>query len=114
MSRPNLLITGAAGVIGAVLGEGLARFYYERWGMASVCLRIGAVLADDDPSAGARQRKTWLSHRDLVQLVRRSLAAEVAFGIYYGVSDNDGRFWDISNAQVDLGYRPVDNAARRA
>ena len=55
--------------------------------------------------------KTWLSHRDLVQLVRKSLESDVEFGIYYGVSDNTGRFWDISNAEKELGYKPEDNAA---
>ena len=29
---------------------------------------------------------TWLSHRDCVQLVWRSIEADVRFGIYYGIS----------------------------
>jgi hypothetical protein len=36
---------------------------------------------------------------------------EVAFGIYYGVSNNRGAFWDISNARFDLGYDPQDDAS---
>jgi hypothetical protein len=36
----------------------------------------------------------------------------VPFGVYYGVSDNRGRFWDIANARTDLGYDPQDDAAR--
>lgn len=96
--------------VSKAFGEVLARYYYERCGMASVCLRIGSVLEDDDPSHDPRHTKTWLSHRDLLQLVRKSLTAEVGFGIYYGVSGNTGRFWDLSNARADLGYHPEDNA----
>lgn len=93
-----------------LFGEGLARQYYELYDVQSICLRIGTVTKEDDPRADERMRKTWLSHRDLIQLIQKSLQAPVEFGIYYGVSNNDGRFWDISNAQKELGYEPADNA----
>lgn len=99
--------------VSKAFGEALARFYYERWEMSSICLRIGSVLADDDPTGSLRHRRTWLSHRDLVQLVQKSLQTDVGFGIYYGVSDNDGRFWSLRNARGELGYQPQDNAAVR-
>jgi len=100
--------------VSKAFGEALARYYCARWGIESVCLRIGTVLHDDDPSQNARHRKTWLSHRDLIQLVRKSLASNVAFGIYYGVSNNKGAFWDIANARDDLGYAPEDDASNRS
>jgi len=43
--------------------------------------------------------------------VEKSLSTNVVFGIYYGVSNNKGAFWDISNARADLGYEPVDDAS---
>ncbi|GIV95813.1 MAG: NAD-dependent epimerase [Herpetosiphonaceae bacterium] len=98
--------------VSKIFGEAIARMYYELYGIESICLRIGSVLEDDDPMRNERQRSTWLSHRDLVQLVKKSLIADVQFGIYYGVSDNRRRFWDISNAQAELGYQPEDDAAR--
>jgi hypothetical protein len=55
----------------------------------------------------------WLSHRDLVQLVEKSLSANVVFGIYYGISNNKGAFWDISNARDELGFAPEDDASLR-
>jgi nucleoside-diphosphate-sugar epimerase len=94
-----------------VYGEALARQFYDLYGIQSICLRIGTVRDHDDPTREERHMKTWLSHRDLVQLVRKSLESDVEFGIYYGVSDNTGRFWDISNAEKELGYKPEDNAA---
>jgi glycogen synthase len=57
--------------------------------------------------------KTWLSHRDLVQLVEKSLLSNIDFGVYYGVSNNKGRFWDISNAEDEIGYKPQDDASLR-
>ncbi len=93
-------------------GEALARTYFELYGIESICLRIGSVLQDDDPRIEPRYECTWLSHRDLIQLVRKSLSARVQFGIYYGVSNNAERFWDISNAESELGYHPEDNASK--
>lgn len=92
--------------------EALARMYFELYGLESICLRIGTVTADNDPTQAARTECTWLSHRDLVQLVTCSLTTDVRFGIYYGVSDNRRRFWDIADAERDLGYHPQDGFGR--
>lgn len=99
--------------VSKAFGEAVARYYCARWGIEAICLRIGGVLSDDDPTKDAHNRKIWLSHRDLVQLVQKSLTANVTFGIYYGVSNNKGAFWDISNARMEMGYEPVDDASTR-
>lgn len=94
-------------------GEAIARMYFELHGLESICLRIGSVIREDNPAGNPRMQCTWLSHRDLVQLMRRSLLAEVKFGIYYGVSNNKNRFWNITDAERDLGYHPQDAAGDR-
>jgi nucleoside-diphosphate-sugar epimerase len=94
-------------------GEAVARYYFDRWGIHAICLRIGAVLKDDDPTRQSQNRRIWLSHRDLVQLVEKSLSSEVTFGTYYGISNNKDAFWDISNARADLGYTPEDDGSAR-
>ncbi len=94
-----------------IFGEAVARQYYELYGIQSVCLRIGSFLADDNPTKSERVRRTWISHRDLIQLVKKSILSEVEFGIYYGVSNNKSRFWDISNAGEEIGYYPEDDAS---
>jgi nucleoside-diphosphate-sugar epimerase len=93
--------------------EAIARMYFEVHGIESICLRIGSVTREDDPGIDPRFGSTWLSHRDLAQLVRKSLSTDVKFGIYYGVSNNAKRFWDISNAEAELGYHPEDDASKR-
>lgn len=45
----------------------------------------------------------WLS-------VRLSLETPQRFGLYYGVSNNQRRKWDIENAHRELGYNPVDDS----
>ena len=94
-------------------GEILARYYCARWGMESICIRIGSVRQDDDPTTDPRFLRTWLSHRDLVHLVECCLRANVTYGVYYGISNNKGAFWDLSNARAELGYDPRDDASQR-
>lgn len=103
--------------ISKLAGEAIARYFYDKSGMEAVCLRIGSVLSDDDPTREERDRATWLSHRDLRQLVTCALTAGErfpGFGIYYGVSRNEERFWEISSAQKEIGYNPEDDASKLA
>ncbi len=99
--------------VSKLFGEALARYFSEAYGLSVICLRIGTVLECDNPEIDERCRSTWLSHRDLGHLVKQSLQASTRFGIYYGVSANDRKFWDISNAERDLKYKPEDNAELR-
>lgn len=100
--------------ISKIAGEAIARYYFDYHGIEAVCLRIGSVLEPDDPTKNERLLSTWLSHRDLIQLVGNALTADErfpGFGIYYGVSNNTRRLWDISNAEMELGYIPEDDAS---
>jgi nucleoside-diphosphate-sugar epimerase len=110
-------------------GEAMGRYYAENFGMRVYCLRIGTVRADDDPrspeiatasswlpltseQAYDRLRATWLSQRDCAQLIARCLdATAVPFGIYYGISNNQRQFWDITHAREEIGYEPLDGGA---
>jgi NAD+ dependent glucose-6-phosphate dehydrogenase len=68
-------------------------------------------LKDDDPTQDARNLRIWLSHRDLVHLVEKSLLTNVPYGIYYGISNNKGAFYDLTNARDELGFVPLDDAS---
>jgi nucleoside-diphosphate-sugar epimerase len=97
--------------VSKIAGEAIARMYFELYGLQSVCLRIGTVNGRNDSRGNPREQCTWLSYRDLIHLVERSLRADVQFGIYYGVSNNRRRVWDISDAERDLGYHPQDDGS---
>lgn len=96
---------------GKVFAEAACRYYAERHGLSCICLRIGSVRPDNRPST-PRHFATLLTHADLVRLASCALAApaELRFGVYYGVSANTWRFWDIANARAELGFEPLDNA----
>jgi nucleoside-diphosphate-sugar epimerase len=96
--------------ISKVFGEATGRYYSERFGLEVACLRIGTVNRHNSPTQSVRHFATWLSHRDLVQLVDRCLTAPLKFDIFYGVSNNKWRFWDIEHAAQTIGYKPQDNA----
>jgi uronate dehydrogenase len=96
-----------------VFGEALARYYADRFGMSMVCLRIGwfqpydSELLRREPAMLAM----WCSPKDLTQLIVKSIRSDVTFAVFFAVSNNLKRRWDISNAQQLVGYAPQDNAA---
>jgi nucleoside-diphosphate-sugar epimerase len=97
--------------IGKAFGEAAARYYSDTYGLQVICLRIGSVHASDRPLE-PRQFATLLTHRDLAHLVRCCLSAPPAlrFAVFYGVSRNTWRFWDIDDAREAIGYTPADDA----
>jgi nucleoside-diphosphate-sugar epimerase len=99
--------------VGKAFAEAATRYYAEEHGISCICLRIGTVREDDRPKI-PRHYATLLSHGDLVRLVGSALRApvELRYGLYYGVSANTWRFWDIANAAEELGFEPQDDAER--
>jgi nucleoside-diphosphate-sugar epimerase len=99
--------------IGKAFAEAAARHHADRHGLSCICLRIGTVRADDRP-AEPRHYATLLTHRDLARLVDCALEAppQLRYGVYYGVSANTWRFWDLANAKDELGFEPADDAER--
>ncbi len=92
--------------VSKVFGEALGRYYAEGRGLAVICLRIGSF---QPRPRDKRQLSTWLSHRDMAQLAWRSIETPVTFGIFYGISGNTRRYWDITSACEVLGYVPEDD-----
>jgi NAD+ dependent glucose-6-phosphate dehydrogenase len=92
-------------------GEAMGAYYADNFGMSVICLRIGTVNHHNSPIRDVRHMATWLSHRDLAQLIDRCLSvASLRFEIFYGVSGNTWHLWDLAYAARVLGYVPQDNA----
>lgn len=88
-------------------GEALSRYYFDRFGLETVCLRIGSSFPQPK---NARMMVTYLSYGDLAELIRCSLfAPRVGHTIAFGVSDNDMRWWDNRYAG-HLGFRARDSS----
>jgi uronate dehydrogenase len=96
-----------------MFGEALARYYVDRRGMSILCIRLAWFQNYDSRELHTRRdmAQEWCSPRDLTQLLVKAIQADLDFGIFFGVSNNTGRYWDISNGERLLGYAPEDNAA---
>ena len=90
-------------------GEHLSRFYFDRYGIETVCLRIGSSFPEPKDR---RMMVTWLSYDDLTELVTRALFTPgVGHLIVYGASANRDRWWHDDAAKV-LGFVPKDSSER--
>jgi NAD+ dependent glucose-6-phosphate dehydrogenase len=58
----------------------------------------------------ARMKAMWQSRRDFAHQIDCCLADDsVAFDVFYGVSDNHTRWFDIEHARARIGYDPQDD-----
>jgi uronate dehydrogenase len=89
-------------------GEALSRYYYDRLGIETVCLRIGSSFPEP---ANRRMMVTYFSYDDLVESLRCALfTPRVGHTIAFGVSDNPAKWWDNSKA-AHLGFQARDSSA---
>ena len=88
-------------------GENLAQFYFDRYGIETVSLRIGSSFPEPKDR---RMLATWLSYDDLERLVLAALTAPVVgHSVIYGMSDNATSWWDNTSAR-HIGYRARDSS----
>ncbi len=88
-------------------GEDLSRFYFDRYGIETACLRIGSSFPE---AKDRRMLVTWLSYRDLTELIRCCLfAPQLGHTIAYGASDNRDKWWNNAQA-AHLGFKPQDSS----
>lgn len=88
-------------------GENLAQFYWDRYQIETVSLRIGSSFPEP---RDRRMLATYLSYDDLERLIMAALMSPVVgHSVIYGVSDNAVTWWDNSSAR-HVGYRPQDSS----
>jgi NAD+ dependent glucose-6-phosphate dehydrogenase len=118
-------------------GEDLGRYYVERheYPRQFYSLRVGTVNgpeydhpygnaesgvdegeyergSDAYERAVARLKCTWQSRRDFAHQVECCLVDEnVEHGVFYGVSDNQHRWFDLEHARSTIDYNPRDDGA---
>jgi uronate dehydrogenase len=95
--------------VSKTFGESLSRFYYDRYGIETVCLRIGSSFPEPKDR---RMLITWLSYSDLIELVRRALfTPEVGHTIAFGASANRDPWWD-NRLAAHLRWTPKSDSER--
>ncbi len=86
---------------------------YSKKGLKVICLRFGGINYEDKITDEARYSSVWLSHRDYVQLVKRSIEKYNLpnFSVFFGISNNKDKIHDISNIKEILRYIPADDSS---
>jgi NAD+ dependent glucose-6-phosphate dehydrogenase len=97
--------------VSKAFGENLGRWFADQHGLAVICLRIGWFLPEPKDEIS---RWMWLSPRDCAQITWRAIESDLGFGVFYAISGNGRRHWDITETMNKLGYIPEDDAERYA
>jgi uronate dehydrogenase len=93
--------------VSKAFGEDLSRFYFDRYGIETACVRIGSSFPEP---RDRRMLATWLSYDDLHRLITACLTTPVmGHSIVFGMSDNAVTWWDNSRAR-HIGYHPQDSS----
>lgn len=93
--------------VSKAFGEDISRFYFDRYGIETACLRIGSCFPEPKDR---RMLASWLSFGDLYRLLKACLSTPVlGHSIIYGMSKNSVTWWDNSPAK-HIGYVPEDSA----
>ena len=99
--------------VSKAFGEALGSFYWDKYGISFIALRIGGVNKEE----GSHRKffpnlAMWLSERDAAHIIEQSIDApdSVGFLIVYGMSNNTLRIHELKTAEKMLGYEPSDDA----
>lgn len=94
-----------------VWGEALARHFTDTSGLSILCLRMGRVIPEDQPTE-TRHASVWCSRRDIVGIIEKCIEAskDLKFDIFYALSNNRWSYRDLEHAREVLGFVPQDSA----
>jgi uronate dehydrogenase len=93
--------------ISKAFGEDLSRFYFDRYGIETACVRIGSSFPEPKDR---RMLASWLSFDDLHRLITACLTTPVlGHSIIFGMSNNAVTWWDNRLAK-HVGYVPQDSS----
>ena len=88
-------------------GEDLSRFYFDRYGIETACVRIGSSFPEP---RDRRMLASWLSYDDLHRLITACLTTPVlGHSIIFGMSNNAVTWWDNSRTR-HVGFVPQDSS----
>ncbi len=93
--------------ISKAFGEDVSRFYFDRHGIETACIRIGSSFPEPKDR---RMLASWLSYDDLHRLVQACLSTPVlGHSIVFGMSNNAVTWWDNRLAR-HVGFVPQDSS----
>lgn len=88
-------------------GEALASYYYDKFDVETVSLRIGSCF---EKPRDRRMLSTWMSPRDFISLMKAVFDAPMTGHlVMYGVSNNRTKWWSNDHAEL-IGWQPQDSS----
>jgi uronate dehydrogenase len=90
--------------------ETVARFYYEKFGIESLGIRIGRC---EDEATDERMLSTWIHPEDLARLIALGITHPVQADVVYGVSANS-KGWCLNPPLGQFPYTPAHSADKFA
>ena len=97
--------------VSKVWGEAIARMYWDKHGIETICVRIGTCI---EKPTEFRHLSTWFGYEDLLHFAKQCIEApDIGFLIVWGVSHNTRSYWSNAGAER-LGYVPRQNAEDHA
>ncbi|MCC5894354.1 MAG: NAD(P)-dependent oxidoreductase [Alkalibacterium sp.] len=102
--------------VSKAFGEAMGNYFAYQQGLEVIAIRIGGhrsieMMDERGEKPDQRERSTYISAKDMNQLIRRCIEAQLThpFEIAHGVSDNTFKFLDLSDTKEKVGYEPDDN-----
>ena len=93
--------------VSKAFGEDLSRFYFDRYGIETACIRIGSSFPEPKDR---RMLASWLSYDDLHRLITACLTTPVlGHSIIFGMSNNAVTWWDNAHAK-HIGFIAKDSS----
>jgi len=93
--------------VSKAFGEDLSRFYFDRYRIETVCIRIGSCF---EKPKDRRMLATWLSYSDLYRLITACLTTPVVdHSIIFATSKNSVSWWNNDEAK-HIGFNPQDSS----
>jgi uronate dehydrogenase len=92
--------------VSKAFGETLSRLYFDKFGIACLCIRICTAGQPGSP----REARLWCNRDDLASLVDHALNhPHLGHRTVYGISDNPNAFY-INPPDTAFGWAPAHNS----
>ncbi|MSU47232.1 MAG: NAD(P)-dependent oxidoreductase [Lacunisphaera sp.] len=97
--------------VGKLFGENLGRYYFDKYGISTIAIRLGAVNKENRPLV-RRLYPGYLSQSDCVQLIDKCLGApeSLKYEIVNAISENKYRWRSTDRTKEIFGWRPTGNS----
>ncbi|MBN19558.1 MAG: hypothetical protein CL758_08815 [Chloroflexi bacterium] len=94
-----------------VWGEALARHFSDTFDISILCLRIGAVRAQNKP-INTHELSTYLSHNDVTDALHKCIEApkDLKYDVLFALSNNKWSYRDLNHTKEAIGFEPSDSA----